>query len=587
MSVLEKIHTPADLKKIPVEDFPLLAQEIRQFILTQVASKQGHLAAGLGVVELTIALHYVFDTPKDVLIWDVGHQAYPHKILTGRREAFATNRQWGGISGFPTREESPYDAFGTGHSSTSISAAVGMAVGARLRGDTHTRHIAVIGDASLGAGMAFEALNHAGQTGANVLVILNDNQMSIDPSVGALGEYLQQISSPEKETFFSDLQWDFLGSVDGHNFPELLEALRRAAQKNTPRILHVRTVKGKGFAQAERDAVRYHAPSPFELPTGDFLPEQNAHLPKYQQIFGETLVELAQNNPKIVGVTPAMLSGSSLGLLKEKFPQRTFDVGIAEQHAVTFCAGLASQGFTPYCAIYSTFLQRAYDQIIHDVALQNLPVVFCIDRAGLVGEDGATHQGVFDVASLRCIPNLVIFAPLDAQQLRHMLYTVQLPDWQQPVAIRYPRGRVAQAYLPQAFEKIPVGKSRQLKQGTSFAVLSFGAIGQNVTLALQQMPNAEEFAHYDMRFAKPLDEEALHLIFQQYQKIFTVEDGVLTGGFGQAVAAFATEHSYGTPLKMIGIPDVFVPHGSLRAQQHWVGLSPQALKDFFVASRQF
>ena len=500
----------------------------------------------------------MFNTPDDVLVWDVGHQCYAHKILTGRDEAFAHIRERGGISGFPKREESEYDTFGTGHSSTSLSAVLAMAMASALEGNTQRQHIAVIGDASIVSGMAFEALNYAGTTDANMLIILNDNAMAIDPTVGALKNYFEQLRQRKgaDETFFNDLNITYKGTVDGHNLPELITSLEAEKNERGVRILHVLTTKGKGFAKAEAQQVSYHSPALFDKITGEPLPEKPSLPAKYQEVVGQTLTQLAVLNPKIVAITPAMSSGSGLTTMHQSFPHRVFDVGIAEQHAVTFAAGWAARGFIPYCVIYSTFLQRAYDQLIHDVALQNLPVVFCIDRAGLVGEDGATHHGVFDMAFLRPIPNLIIAAPRNATELRHLLYTAQQSQ-NHPIAIRYPRGRCNEKHWQQPFQVLPIGKGEQLKEGSEIAVLTIGAIAEEVADQIQKSTTAEKYAHYDMRFLKPLDEEMLHHIFQKYKKVISVEEGV-TGGLGSAVAEFAAQHGYTIPLKIITLPDEFM-----------------------------
>lgn len=550
-----------NLKHIPVEELPALAEQLRTRIIEVIAAHGGHLGASLGVVELTIALHYVFDTPDDILVWDVGHQCYAHKLLTGRSEAFAHIRQQGGISGFPKREESQYDAFGTGHSSTSLSAVLAMALASALEGNTQRQHIAVIGDAAIASGMAFEALNHAGTTDANMLIILNDNAMAIDPTVGALKDYFSSLRQGADETFFSDLHIKYKGTIDGHDLPALIEALKAEKNDCGVRLLHVVTTKGKGFAKAEAEQVRYHSPALFDKTTGEPLPEAPTLPAKYQEVVGQTLTELARSNPKIIAITPAMSSGSGLLPLQQAFPDRVFDVGIAEQHAVTFAAGWAARGFIPYCIVYSTFLQRAYDQLIHDVALQNLPVVFCIDRAGLVGEDGATHHGVFDMAFLRPIPNLIIASPRNATELRQLLYTAQL-SLPHPIAIRYPRGRCSQTDWAQPFEALPIGKGCQLKEGTEIAVLSIGTIADFVTEQIRQSEAPEQYAHYDMRFLKPIDEDLLHHVFSHYQKVLTIEEGS-TGGLGSAVSEFATANNYTTPLKIITLPDVFMPHGSV------------------------
>lgn len=552
-----------NLKHIPVEELPALAEQLRTRIIEVIAAHGGHLGASLGVVELTIALHYVFDTPDDILVWDVGHQCYAHKLLTGRSEAFAHIRQQGGISGFPKREESQYDAFGTGHSSTSLSAVLAMALASALEGNTQRQHIAVIGDAAIASGMAFEALNHAGTTDANMLIILNDNAMAIDPTVGALKDYFSTLRQGARETFFSDLHIKYKGTIDGHDLPALIEALKAEKNERGVRLLHVVTTKGKGFAKAEAEQVRYHSPALFDKTTGEPLPEAPTLPAKYQEVVGQTLTELARSNPKIIAITPAMSSGSGLLPLQQAFPERVFDVGIAEQHAVTFAAGWAARGFVPYCIVYSTFLQRAYDQLIHDVALQNLPVVFCIDRAGLVGEDGATHHGVFDMAFLRPIPNLIIASPRNATELQQLLYTAQL-SLPHPIAIRYPRGRCSQTNWAQSFEALPIGKGCQLKEGTKVAVLSIGTIADLVAEQIRQSEAPEQYAHYDMRFLKPIDEALLQHVFTHYPKVVTIEEGS-TGGLGSAVSEFAVANNYTTPLKIITLPDVFMPHGSVAA----------------------
>ena len=570
MKWLEHIFSPSDIRKLSKDALPELSEDIRAFILDAVATKEGHLGAGLGVVELTIALHYIFDTPEDILVWDVGHQAYPHKILTERKHLFDTNRQWKGLSGFPKRTESIYDAFGTGHSSTSISAVLGMATASILKGNKKRKHIAIIGDASIVSGMAFEALNHAGQSNVNMLIILNDNQMGIDATTGAFKEYLKQLSVTE-DTFFKNLNINFLGSINGHSFDELFEVLQKAKNYFGVQLLHIRTIKGKGLRQAEEKQTIYHAPGKFNRNTGDLI-LQEKNVEKYQDIFGKTLLALAKQNEKIVGITPAMLTGSSLHYMKNIFPNRTFDVGIAEQHAITFAAGLATQGFLPFCVIYSTFLQRGYDQLIHDVALQNLKVIFCIDRAGLVGEDGATHQGIFDITFLRCIPNLNLFAPRNEIELQNILYTVAQNNWTSPIAIRYPRGngRLPKQFFP--FEKINK-KAILLKEGEKNAILSIGTIAYNAEKAIEKCNFPNNFAHYDMRWIKPLDTETLHYIFNKYEKIITIEEGCKKGGFGAAIAEFMSENNYHNTLKIIGIPDEFIEQGSVEEQQKYTGLS--------------
>lgn len=583
-NLLENIQSPDDLRKLSPEQLPLLAKELREFIIDIVSVKEGHLGASLGVTELTIALHYVFNTPDDLLVWDVGHQAYGHKILTGRRERFDTNRQWGGISGFPKRKESEYDTFGTGHSSTSISAALGMAIASKLKGEADKNHIAVIGDASIASGMAFEGLNHAGVTDANLLVILNDNAIGIDPSVGALKDYLTQVkegSNPRHNNMIKSLNFDYSGPVDGHDLTALLTELTRLKDKKGPRFLHVITTKGKGLRQAEEDQVKYHAPGKFDKLTGDLLAIAEDNLPpKYQDVFGLTLVELARQNEKIVGITPAMPSGSSMKFMMDAFPDRAFDVGIAEQHAVTLAAGMATQGMTVFCNIYSTFLQRAYDQVIHDVALQDLPVIFCLDRAGLVGEDGATHHGVFDLAYLNCIPNLIIHAPLNETELRNILYTAQL-GLDHPIAIRYPRGRGEGTDWQRPFEAIAIGKAKQLKEGTDIAILTTGTIGNNVTKALAQIENGSLFSHYHLGFVKPLDEQALHEIFNTHKQIITVEDGAVTGGFGTGIATFAAKNGYTLKIKSLGVPDTFIEHGTVTQLQQYCKIDVKSLQEIF------
>lgn len=561
--LLDHIKWPSDLRGLSEDQLPLLAEELRAFIIAVVAAKKGHLGASLGVVELTIALHYLFDTPNDLLVWDVGHQAYGHKILTGRKDRFHTNRQLGGISGFPKRAESIYDTFGVGHSSTSISAALGMAIASSLKGETEKQHIAVIGDASIASGMAFEALNHAGVSNTNLLIILNDNAIGIDPSVGALKEYLTKVKTDRslaQNNIIKALNFDYSGPIDGHDFKSLLRELKRLKKKKGPKFLHVITTKGKGLKQAEKDQVKYHSPGEFDAKTGDLIPSNSDGLPpKYQDVFGATIVELAAQNEQIIGITPAMLTGSSLKLMMERFPNRTFDVGIAEQHAVTLSAGMATQGMVPFCTIYSTFLQRAYDQVIHDVALQNLPVIFCLDRAGLVGEDGATHHGIFDLTYLRAIPNMIVFAPRNEMELRNIMYTAQL-GLDHPIAIRYPRGRGITVDWKQPFSAIKIGTGICLKDGKGLAILSVGTIAGHVIKALEEFP---DIAHFDMRFVKPLDEPLLHAICKKYATIITVEEGVKKGGFGTAVLEFTAHHQYSVSIKVLGIEDVFTEHGTV------------------------
>lgn len=575
-SILHKISTPDDLRHLNQDDLTILAKELREFIINIVATKEGHLGASLGVVELTIALHYVFNTPEDLLLWDVGHQAYGHKILTGRKDNFHTNRQLDGISGFPKRSESEYDTFGVGHSSTSISAALGMAIASKLKGeDKH--HIAVIGDASIASGMAFEGLNHAGVTDANLLVILNDNAIGIDPSVGALKQYLTNVKkgTQKRNNIIKALNFDYSGPIDGHDLDKIISELERLKTVNGPKLLHIITTKGKGLKQAETDQVKYHAPGKFDAKTGDLAAKSTkVQPPKYQDVFGHTIVELAKQNEKIVGITPAMPTGSSLKYMMDEIPERAFDVGIAEQHAVTLAAGMATQGLIPFCNIYSTFLQRAYDQIIHDVALQNLTVIFCLDRAGLVGEDGATHHGVFDLSYLRCIPNLIIFAPRNEVELRNIMYTAQL-GLEEPIAIRYPRGRGVTLDWKQPFSKLEIGKGEQLKQGNQLAILSIGTIAKNVTEAISNL----EVSHYDMRFVKPLDKNLLHTIFKTHDTIVAIEDNAIKGGFGSAILEFAATHHYKNTIKTLGIPDAFVEHGNVEELQKLIGLDSRSLRE--------
>ncbi|MFZ4670482.1 MAG: 1-deoxy-D-xylulose-5-phosphate synthase [Flavobacterium sp.] len=584
--LLDHITNPTDLRKLDVAQLPQLAKELRDFIIDIVSVKEGHLGASLGVVELTIALHYVFDTPNDLLVWDVGHQAYGHKILTDRRKKFASNRQLGGISGFPRRSESVYDTFGVGHSSTSISAALGMAIASHLKGD-NKYHIAVIGDASIASGMAFEGLNHAGVTDANLLVILNDNAIGIDPSVGALKNYLTAVKegkNPKQNNMIKSLNFDYSGPIDGHDLPTLIKELERLKKVKGPKFLHIITTKGKGLQQAEDDQVKYHAPGKFDASTGEILKKSEENLPpKFQDVFGLTLVELARNNSKIIGITPAMPSGSSMKFMMDTFPERAFDVGIAEQHAVTLSAGMATQGMVVFCNIYSTFLQRAYDQVIHDVALQNLPVIFCLDRAGLVGEDGATHHGVFDLAYLRCIPNMIIYAPKDELDLQNILYTASL-GLKHPSVIRYPRGRGKNTEwkFPTDFQKIEIGKALKLKKGKKVAILSTGTIANNVTAALAEIEDDGHFAHYHFGFVKPLDDKKLHKICNKFSTIITVEDGVTTGGFGSAVLEFAAKNDYVNEIFLCGVPDYFIEHGTIDELQQFCNIDVDGLRLLFT-----
>ncbi len=584
-NLLQNINSSADLKKLKQSELPTLARELRDFIIQIISQKEGHLGASLGVIELTIALHYVFDTPNDLLVWDVGHQAYGHKILTGRRDVFHTNRDLNGISGFPKRSESVYDTFGVGHSSTSISAALGMALASNLKNEREKQHIAVIGDASIASGMAFEALNHAGVTDANLLIILNDNAIGIDPSVGALKEYLTSFKEGEiheENNIFKALNFNYSGPIDGHNLESLISELSILKSVKGPKFLHVITTKGKGLQLAEENQVKYHAPGKFDPETGKIYPKEEENLPqKFQDIFGHTLVELAEQNDKIIGVTPAMPSGSSMKYMMEKFPQRAFDVGIAEQHAVTFSAGMATQGMTVFCNVYSTFLQRAYDQVIHDVALQNLPVIFCLDRAGFVGEDGATHHGVFDLAYLSCIPNMILYAPLNEIELRNIMYTAQL-GLNHPIAIRYPRGRgfiYGECKLP--FEKVEIGKGYCLKEGSQLAIISTGTIGNNVAEAIKKVSDSSKLAHYHFPFVKPLDVTLLNNIGNKFKKVVTVEEGVLNGGFGSLVSSFFMENNFEVLIKKLGVPDEFIEQGTVNELHKYSGIDITSLTNVF------
>ena len=598
---LKKINSPSDLRKIKINDLSKLSAELRKFIIEIVSEKGGHFGASLGVVELTIAIHYVFNTPKDQLVWDVGHQAYGHKILTGRKDNFHTNRTYKGLSGFPKRSESVYDTFGVGHSSTSISAALGMSLGAS---DPEQQHIAVIGDGAMTAGLAFEGLNHAGVEDTNLIVILNDNCMSIDPAVGALKEYLTDISTSKtynkarnkiwkilgkiskfgssaqtvakkiegavkstilgESNYFESLNFRYFGPIDGHNTEHLVRVLRDLKEIPGPKILHCITEKGKGYEFSEKgDATKWHAPGIFNKDTGEFAKiQKKASPPKYQDVFGDTIIELANKNKKIVAVTPAMLSGSSLNKMMKEFPKRTYDVGIAEQHAVTFSAGLATQGIVPFCNIYSTFLQRAYDQVIHDVAIQNLHVIFCLDRGGLVGADGATHHGVFDMAYLRCVPNLIVSAPMNEHNLRDLMYTAQKTNTG-PFAIRYPRGKGVTIDWKNQMKEIKIGEAEMINDGTEIAILSIGNPGNFVMEAQEQFKKMGiSVAHWNMIFIKPLDEKVLNDIFKRFDKVITIEDGCLQGGFGSAIIEFMSDKGYNSKVKRLGIPDNFINHGS-------------------------
>jgi len=574
---LDRIPDPQTLRKFDLNQLFDLAKDLRQAIIDSLAKGEGHLGSSLGTVELSIALHYVFDTPKDLLVWDVGHQAYGHKMLTGRKSNFELLRQQGGISGFPNREESPYDAFGTGHAGTSISAVLGMALASQLQGQKN-QHIAVIGDASIANGMAFEALNHLGTTAANVLIVLNDNSMGIDPSTGALKNYFDTVKKEASRlpNFFQNLNIDYSGPLDGHDLNALVSNLKRQKTQTSPRLLHVVTKKGKGLPLAENEQVTYHAPGKFDPITGKLNPANGEQKIKYQDVFGKTLEYLAGINSKIVAITPAMPTGSGLVELMQKFPDRCIDVGIAEQHAVTLAAGMATQGTLPFCVIYSTFLQRAYDQVLHDVALQKLGVVFCIDRAGIVGHDGPTHHGVFDIAFLRCIPNLTIAAPRNAQQLQNLLYTAQL-GLEQPLAIRYPRGYSQLKKLSFDFEEVTLGKGSCLKEGGPIAILSVGTIAENIQAALTELEDADNFAHFDLGFVKPLDLELLHTVFHTYQRVVVFEEGSIKGGAGSAVLEFAAENNYKIPIELEGVPDQFISHGKSKNLLKDLGLDTEGI----------
>ena len=620
--LLGVINSPDDLKKIPKEQLHQVCDELRQYIIDVVSVHGGHFAASLGVVELSVALHYTYNTPYDQLVWDVGHQAYGHKILTGRRDSFPSNRKYKGLSGFPNRAESEYDTFGVGHSSTSISAALGMAMASYSKGEKDRQHIAVIGDGAMTAGLAFEAMNHAGSTKSNILIILNDNCMSIDPNVGALKEYLTDITTSHTYNKVKDDVWKLLGKlpvgkhfsrsmaqkltdglkgmlsssanlfealnlryfgpIDGHNISKLVDTLHDLKNIPGPKILHIKTVKGKGYELAEKDQTKWHAPGLFDKITGEIVKKKFdiPQPPKYQDVFGYTIIELAEKNELIMGVTPAMPSGSSLKYMMEKMPERAFDVGICEQHAVTLSAGLATQGMRVYCNVYSTFMQRAYDMVIHDVAIQNLPVVFCLDRAGLVGEDGATHHGCYDIAYMRCIPNMIISAPMNERELRNLMYTAQLATTVSPFVIRYPRGEGVMPEWKTPFEPLEIGKGRKLKDGQHIAILSFGHPGNFAAAAIRDV-KAEGInpAHYDMRFVKPIDEELLHEVFAKFSKIITIEDGTVVGGFGTAVLEFMNQNGYTAEVKIMGIPDRLVDHGSPKELYNEIGLNAQAVAE--------
>ena len=620
--ILSKINDPKDLRKLTKKELVILSDELRQFIIDIVSVNGGHFGASLGVVELTIALHYVFNTPKDLLVWDVGHQAYGHKILTGRKDIFHTNRKWKGISGFPKRKESKYDTFGVGHSSTSISAALGMSIASKIL-NRKKSHIAVIGDGAMTAGLAFEGLNHAGIENSNLLVVLNDNCMSIDPNVGALKDYLLKIStskvynetkneiwsllgklskfgSSAKEivkrtekalkssllknsNLFEALNFRYFGPVDGHNIEKLVETFEKLKTIPGPKILHCITTKGKGYKIAENNQTKWHAPGIFDKDTGIITSSKSIDEPKkYQDVFGKTIIELAKKNKKIVGITPAMPSGSSLKFMMEKIPKRAFDVAIAEQHAVTFSAGLSTEGIIPFCNIYSTFLQRAYDQVIHDVAIQNLHVIFCIDRGGLVGADGETHQGVFDIAYLRCIPNLIISSPIDEEELRNLMFTAQSKK-HGPFCIRYPRGKGVMKNSNTPFKKINIGTGVELLNGKITACITFGPIGNDVLNIAEKLKKENiKIGHYNLRFVKPIDEKLLHKIFKTYSCIITIEDGCIQGGMGSAILEFAARNNYLKKIINLGVPDKFIQHGSPDQQKKECGIDSKNIRKVII-----
>lgn len=569
-SVLAPINVPADLRQLTPEQLPQLCDELRQYIIDTVSLYGGHFAAGLGVIELTVALHYVFQTPQDLLVWDVGHQAYAHKLLTGRRALFATNRKWNGLSGFPKRSESLFDTFGVGHSSTSVSAALGMALADKIKGNTDRQHIAIIGDGALTAGLSFEALNHAGVSETNITVVVNDNNMSIDPNVGGLTR-LFAAHNGDAAQYFEALGLKYFGPIDGHDLQALIRTFSELKNLNCPKILHIKTVKGKGYLPAEQNQTKWHATAAFDKLTGQLNQPKNPdshQAAKYQDVFGKTILELAKKNPLVMGITPAMPSGSSLKIMLDEMPERAIDVGIAEQHAVTLSAGLATQGMKVFCNIYSTFMQRAYDMVIHDVAIQDLPVIFCLDRAGLVGEDGATHQGAYDLAYMRSIPNMIVSAPMNEAELRNLMYTAQLPSTCHPFVIRYPRGKGVLENWELPFEAIEIGRGRRIQEGSEVAVLSIGHPGNFVAEACARLAKEQIFpAHYDMRFIKPLDENLLMTIGREFDKIITVEDGCLEGGFGSAILEWFNDHDGHPKIIRLGIPDRVIEQGTQAEQQ--------------------
>ena len=620
--LLAQINSPDDLKKLDAVQLIQLSEELRQFIIDSVSVYGGHFGASLGVVELTVALHYVFNTPYDQLVWDVGHQAYGHKILTGRRNNFHTNRLYGGLSGFPKMSESPYDSFGVGHSSTSVSAALGLAAASRYLKDENRQHIAVIGDGAMTGGIAFEAMNHAGVSDTNLLIILNDNCMSIDPNVGALKDYLTDITTSRtynkikddvwkllgklsnfgksaqdivskletgikstllsQSNFFESLNLRYFGPVDGHDVDHLVTILNDLKNIKGPKILHCVTVKGKGFAPAEQgNATTWHAPGTFDKISGEIYQkvDDKPQPPKYQDVFGHTMVELARANKKIIGITPAMPSGSSLNIMMKEMPDRAFDVGIAEQHAVTFSAGLAAQGLIPFCNIYSSFMQRAYDQVIHDVCIQNLPVNFCLDRAGFAGADGPTHHGAYDLAYFRCLPNIIISAPMNESELRNLMYTAQLPRKEKAFSIRYPRGKGVLVNWRTPMQQVEIGRGRKLTDGEEIALLTIGHIGNYAVEVCGRLARKNlAVGHYDMRFVKPIDEEILHEVFSTYKKIITIEDGCVQGGFGSAVLEFMADNNYQAEVRRLGIPDRIVEHGEQIELHRECGFDPDGIE---------
>ena len=617
-SLLSKIEYPADLRRLSIDELPELCKQLRQDIVEEVSTNPGHLASSLGVIEITVALHYVFDTPNDRIVWDVGHQAYGHKILTGRRSRFSENRKMGGLMPFPSPKESPYDTFTCGHASNSISAALGMAVAATFDKPRHV--IAVIGDGAMSGGLAFEGLNNVSSSPNDLLIILNDNDMSIDRAVGGMEKYLLKLDTNEtynrlrfrasrwlhsrgyltddrkkgilrfnnalksalagQQNIFEGLNIRYFGPFDGHNVKELVRILRQVKDMRGPKLLHLHTVKGKGYKPAERNASVWHAPGRFDAETGERIKEDTTGIPpKFQDVFGHTLLELAEQNPRIVGVTPAMPTGCSMNIMMQAMPERTFDVGIAEGHAVTFSAGMAKDGMLPFCNIYSAFAQRAYDNIIHDVAILGLPVVLCLDRAGLVGEDGATHHGAFDMAALRPVPGLTIAAPMDEHELRHLMFTAQQPGGG-PFVIRYPRGRGVKVEWQCPMRKVPIGRGRKLSEGTDVAVLSIGPVGNTVQQAIADLAaegSTLSIAHYDMRFLKPLDEDILKEVGERFQRIITVEDGVRNGGMGSAVLEWMSDHGYQPRITRLGLPDEFVEQGTVAQLHHLVGIDKEGI----------